>query len=249
MSTPATNAFEGFGSTVAATPTVNLPAFTPNDAAPWFKRVEALFRIKNITNTNRRADYVIGALPPDTFSRLSDWLDDQDSDDLTYEDVKTAIIKECEMSPEERSQRLLDLLRTPLGDQRPSDALREIKSLTKMMKPDGTTEILDLSRVLWMTRLPAEMRTHITEFASRPLPELMRLADSVRGTSRIAQPVTAAPLCQADDVANNDLALAAQRRRPSSRTSTMKNTWCYFHKRFGRDARNCREPCSFQKNL
>ena len=256
MTPPTTEGFEGFSSTVAAAPTVNLPAFTPNDAAPWFKRVEALFRIKNITNTNRRADYVIGALPADTFSRLSDWLDDQDSDNLSYEAVKTAIIRECQMSPEEKSQRLLDLLRTPLGDQRPSDALREIKTLTKMMKPDGTTEILDLSRVLWMIRLPPEMRTHITDFASRPQPELMRLADSVRGTSRLAQPVTAAPVCQADDVEENDLALVAQQRRPSSRPTTQqtvpdapRRTLCYFHRRFGRDARNCRPPCSYSKNM
>ena len=253
--------FEGFPNAAdaprLAALNVTLPAFTPNNASSWFKRVEALFRIKGINNTNRQADYVIGALPAETFTRLADWLDEQASDEVEYRAVKTAILQECEMSPEEKSQRLLELLRTPLGDQRPSDAFREIRALTKMTKPDGTTEILDLSRVLWMTRLPADIRTHLTDFASRSPSDLIRLADSVRGTSRLAQPVTAAAsVCQAEDSDGDDVVLAAQQRRPSSKSSTRRavsdassKTYCYFHKRFGRDARNCREPCSFPKNM
>ena len=253
---PAAEVSEGSTSAVAAVPTVNLPAFTPNDAAPWFKRVEALFRIKGISNSNRKADYVIGALPPETFTRISDWLDDHGSDLIAYDDIKRAIIQECQMSPEEKSQRLLELMKTPLGDQRPSDAFREIHALTKIMKDNGETEFLNLSRVLWMTRLPPEMRVHITDFASRPTTDLLRLADSVRGTSRLAQPSTVAQVHQQNDDSDDDLALAAQRRRPSSHPSNQRpvsdasrKPWCSYHRQFGRNARNCRAPCHFPKNM
>ena len=62
------------GSTVAATPNLQLPAFTPTDPAPWFQRVESLFRLRNVTASSKKADFVVGALPPDMFSMISRWL-------------------------------------------------------------------------------------------------------------------------------------------------------------------------------
>lgn len=239
------------------TPVLHLPTFTATDAAPWFQRVEALFRLRGIRSSSKKADFVIGALPADVFSRISRWLASKGTDAIVYEDLKPAVILQCEPPPEEKSQRLLNLLRTPLGDQRPSDALREIWSLTTVLQSDGTSTELDLKRVLWMARLPAEIRTHITNFASRPEDELMQLADSVRGTTRFAQPLTTAACFM--DVSNNDqdeIALATQQRRPPPRYSNQRpppdashGTLCFFHRRFGRDARNCRPPCSLSKNL
>ena len=241
----------------AATPVLHLPAFTATDPAPWFQRVESLFRLRGITSSSKKADFVIGALPADVFSRISRWLASKGTDAILYEDLKPAVIRQCEPSPEEKSQRLLELLRTPLGDQRPSDALREMWSLTTILRPDGTSADLDLKRVMWMARLPADIRTHITNFASRSDDELMQLADSVRGTSRISQPMTAAAY-HVDAYTNDDdeFALAAQQRRLPPRSSIQRpvpdvprRTLCFFHKRFGRDARNCRPPCYFSKNM
>ena len=54
---------------IAATaPLLNLLPFTSKDAAPWFYRVEALFRLRNVTSPSRKADYVVGALPAEVFS-------------------------------------------------------------------------------------------------------------------------------------------------------------------------------------
>ena len=241
----------------AASPVLHLPAFTPDDATPWFQRVEAQFRLREIKSSSKKADFVIGALPADVFSRLSLWLGEQTSDSIKYEDLKPAIIQQCEPSPEEKSQRLLELLRTPLGDQRPSDAFREIRSLSRMLQPDGTSSKLDLERVLWMTRLPTDIRTHITDFASRPEKDLLRLADSVRSTSRFAQPTSIAAACHEDDDPEvDDRIFAVQQKRKGFRSNAQKTVpdaprkaLCYFHRRFGRDARNCRPPCDFSKNL
>ena len=63
--------FDASGSTVAATPNMQLPAFMPTDAAPWFQRVEALFRLRNVTASAKKADFVIRALPPGIFSMIS----------------------------------------------------------------------------------------------------------------------------------------------------------------------------------
>ena len=247
---PATDASGAPAPTVAATPNVTLPVFSTTNAAPWFLRVEALFRLKKIT-ANAKSDYIIGALPEDVFNRISTWLVSWGSEAIPYDELKAKIITHCEPSPEEKSQKILDLLRLPLGDQRPSDALYEIKNLSTILNPDGSTSQIDLSRVLWMLRLPQEIRTHITDFSTKSEQDLARQADSLRGTSKLAlaHPTTAAAqLPLPDDDEDDDVIAAAQQRfqRSSNQrqfSGVSRKTLCYFHKRFGRDAKNCRPPC------
>ena len=249
---PAADASGAPAPTVAATPNVTLPVFSTTSAAPWFLRVEALFRLKKIT-ANAKSDYIIGALPEDVFNRISTWLANRGSDAIPYDELKAKIITHCEPSPEEKSQKILDLLRLPLGDQRPSDALYEIKNLTTILNPDGTTSQIDLSRVLWLLRLPQDIRTHITDFSTKSDQDLARQADSLRGTSKLtlAHPTTAAAqLPLPDDDEDDDVIAAAQQRfqRSSNQrqfSGVSRKTLCYFHKRFGRDAKNCRPPCFY----
>ena len=252
----AAEASDAPGTAAAATPVLHLPAFTSTDAAPWFQRVEALFRLRSVSSSTKKADFVIGALPAEIFSQISRWLATKGTDTIHYEELKTEIILQCEPTPEEKSQKILELLRMPLGDQRPSAALREIRSLQTVLRPDGTSADLDLGRVLWMLRLPQDIRTHITDFAGRSDKDLMKLADSVRGTSRLAQTVTTAAAHHVDVSDEDEYAMAAQQRHPP-RSSTQRHvpdasrrTLCYFHKRFGRDARNCRPHCYYySKNM
>ena len=247
--------------TAAAAPHLTLPAFTTTDAAPWFLRIEALFRLKNVTASSKKADFVIGALPPEVFSRLSRWLVSRGTDTILYDELKAEVIRHCEPSPEEKSQKILDLLRMPLGDQRPSDALYELRNLTTVLHGDGSSSALDLTLVVWLLRLPQDIRTHITGFSRKSDLELATLADSLRGTSKLSlHTPTAAPalphLADDDDDYDDDspTAAAAQQRRSSSSnqrqfSGVSRKTLCYFHKRFGRDARNCRPPCFYSKNM
>ena len=119
---PATEDAGAPAPTAAATSHVALPAFSTTNPAPWFLRVEALFRIKKVAG-NAKSDYIVAALPEDVFNRISTWLVSRGSDAIPYDELKAKIITHCEPSPEEKYQKLLDLLRLPLGDQRPSDAL------------------------------------------------------------------------------------------------------------------------------
>ena len=245
-------------SVAAATPApvFNLPPFTATDAAPWFHRVEALFRLRSITSSSRKADYVIGALPPEVFSQISIWVTRQGTDVILYDDLKLQIIKRCSPTPEERSKRLMDLLRLPLGDQRPSTAFQEMRALSTMLLPDGSTTSLDLLRVLWLLRLPHEVRGHITGFASMSEDDLLNQADSLLGASTLAATSSAAAVTIKEDTDDDPYPMAAKQRRPprsfafqKSQVEGPRRSLCYFHKWFGRDARQCRAPCSWSKNL
>ena len=107
-----------------------------------------------------------------------------------------------------------------------------------------------------MLRLPQEVRTLIPNFAEKADNDLMKLADSLRGTSRLSAPSAAAAAHEPELMDEyDDFAMAAQQRRPRSSNQrpvpdASRRSLCHFHKKFGRDARNCRYPCSYySKNM
>ena len=244
----------------AATTNLTLPVFTPSDVASWFLRTESLFRLKNITSSQKKADFVIGALPGDVFSRISRWWAHARSDALCYDDLKAQIIRHCDPTPEEKSQRILNLLKMPLGDRRPSDALFELRNLATIHNPDGTESTLDTTLILWLLLLPSEVRTHINAFDNKADFEIAAQADSLVGRRKLSltTPSTIAPAYPAqpdsgcDDHEDDCCAAASQRRRrppfQQQPPNNKQKTLCYYHQRYGRDAKNCRSPCSFSKN-
>ena len=137
-----------------------------------------------------------------------------------------------------------------------------MKSLCTLVQPDGTKRPLDLIRVLWILRLPQDIREKITDFATMPEAELAKLADSLRGAKTMsgASPTAAAIINdeEAEEEAEESHAMAAQQKRPNrtqpGRTQhpqekNRRQNFCYYHRRFGKNARNCEQPCAFSKNL
>ena len=93
------------------------------------------------------ADYMLTALPQDVFLLISSWLLEQ-GDRLEYDTLKRHLLHKFVATPEERATEFLALSCQPLGYQRPSVAFQEMKALTKVPQEDGTTQALDLLRVL-----------------------------------------------------------------------------------------------------
>ena len=129
------------------------------------------------------ADHVLAALPQDVFVFLSDWLAEQ-GDSVDYDQLKRRLLREFVATPEQRANKLLALSRQPLGDLRASTAFREMRALTRMPQGDGTTQTLDLLRVLWLQRLPSDVRRGITEFSELSDDELIKLADALQEADR-----------------------------------------------------------------
>ena len=186
-------------STVAAPATtpkdVSLTRFCSIDAATWFKRAEVQFRLKNVHSDTRKADYVLAALPDDVFSLLAEWLDDLDDNPVQYPALKTRLLSEFVPSPEERAERLIHLTRQPLGDQRTSTAFREMKALIRLPPAsNGTARKLDLLRILWLLRLPDNVRAGITNFNDVSETDLLNQSDALQSSTKAAsrRPIFAA---------------------------------------------------------
>ena len=224
---------------VAAPASVTLPAFSPADALAWFQRAEIIFRTKHVSSSPRKADYVLAALPEDIFPQLSSWLLSKGEEHLTYEETKTKVLQLFTPTPEERAEKLMQLSRLPVANQRPSAAFEEMRSLATL--PDRRS--LDLLRVLWLMRLPDNVREPLTEFMDKSLEELTSLADARMATCR--QSRTLAPV--AAPVEEDDLPAAAS-KQPLKKTPSSPPELCWYHRKFGERAMHCNPPCSWSKN-
>ena len=256
--------------TSAAAREVKLPTFCTAEAVSWFQRAEIQFRLKREISHARMAGHVLAELPQDVFLLMSSWLLEQ-GDHLEYDKLKRRLLQKFVATPEERATKLLALSRQPLGDQRPSVAFQEMKALTKVPREDGTTQTLDLLGVLWLLRLPDDVRRGITDFSGTSEDELTKLADALQGADRraTARTALAAPHVEAlqppEEPDDGDVAAAApsqprrwpqtvQRRPPphqpprGSPPRKAAPDLCFFHSWFGHDASNCRLPCSWAKN-
>ena len=141
----------------------------------------------------------------------------------------------------------------------------------KVPQEDGTTQTVDLLRVLWLLQLPDDVRRGITDFSGTSEDELTKLVDALQGDNRRASAWTAMAathveaLPPPEEPEDEDVAAAAlsqprrwpqtnQRRPPPHQPPRgtpprkVAPDLCFFHSRFGHDTRNCRLPCSRAKN-
>ena len=234
----------------AATLTVQLPSFSPNDALAWFQRADIIFRTKRITASNKKADLVLASLPEEIFPQISTWLLSKEDEEITYEETRQKLLELFTPTPEERAEKLLILSRLPLASQRPSIAFEEMRALATL--PDKRP--LDLLRVLWLLRLPDNVRESLVDFMNQDIQDLKTSADARIAATR--QSRTTAPAldqrCEEED--DQDYAAAAsrqlqQRRRPRPQMSQQQHPdICWYHENFGSKAIKCKPPCKFSKN-
>ena len=186
-----------------------LPTFSTVDAAVWFRRAEVQFRLWRVRSSHTQADHVLAAIPDTIFTQMSTWLDAKGDDTQLNTKTSKFLLQKFLPSAERRVQMILDLSNQPLGDQRSSDALIEMRSVCRL-PPDntGTSAKIDVLLALWLRRLPTPVRSAITNFASYDDDDLAKHADSLLNahaaanpTAIIAAPSTVPP--DEDDVNDN----------------------------------------------
>ena len=268
----------------AAAKEVRLPTFCATDAAAWFLRAEVQFRLKKEKDESRKADYVLAALPDEVFSLITDWLAEKEENNLVYTDLKRVLLERFTLTPEQRAERLLSLSKQPLGDQRPSMALQEMKAIAKVPMSDGSAKDLPILTILWLQRLPETVRRSITSFIDKKEDELTAQADALHSAAGAATATTSQAFAVQDAATADpdELTAAAshqhqrqphrqQRFQPPKGTTNAQRrptpqqpqpprgipdaprtaalTFCHYHKKFGSDARWCKQPCDWTKNL
>ncbi|CAN7996439.1 unnamed protein product [Ixodes pacificus] len=258
-----------------AAATLKLPDFWMTDSELWFLHIEATFRRKRITSQSTMFDYVVAALPQAATALVRDILRTP-SADLSYDRLKTELIRRTTASEQQRLQQLLTS--AELGDRKPSELLLRMRQLL-----GDKAENLDRSifRELFLQRLPQDVRMVLTTADSCSLESLARMADKMMevrspGISAVypnssqtrpqlrpqSEDDRISQLCLKVDQLADELASlrSAQQqtlrgRSPQRgftrfsrpRSSSAPRT-CWYHAKFGMQAQKCHPPCSFAEN-
>ena len=231
---------------------VKLPTFWTDSPEVWFIQAEAQFEVKRITVSRTKFNHCLAALPQDVACRLLDLVRAPPAD--PYEALRNRLIQMYTLSDFQRYQALQSL--PLLSDQRPSELMDKMLVLLPEDEKPGF-----FFRGLFMDRLPADIRAHLlSESISDPRRMALRADElwMVRGRSVPVQVLSE----QFEDV------YALPRRNSSTRSGTRGSVprsssrpsvpedgrrtdssgVCWYHRRWGDAASQCRAPCSRSGN-
>ncbi|XP_068228160.1 uncharacterized protein [Palaemon carinicauda] len=97
-----------------------LSSFASGEDFAWFECSEFQFCIKGVTRSTTKADYVLVAIPEDTFPEIYGWLCEQGDTPIMYDALKAYHLQQFVPSPAPCIANLFQLSKEPLGDQRAS---------------------------------------------------------------------------------------------------------------------------------
>jgi hypothetical protein len=128
-----------------------------------------------------------------------------------------------------------------LGNRRPSQLLAHLLQAC----PPGEQNTACFKGT-FISRLPAELRAHLSNMEAMNLKELAQRADQLWATHHRQSPLAAVAgeqACTADEEA----LLAAVQARAGGKGKQVQSkkkliTYCYLHHKFGKDARRCDNP-------
>ena len=205
---------------------LKLPELWTGDPEVWFVRVEAQFRYRAITLDSAKFDYVVTALDNRTAAEVKAIIC-QPPPQNQYVALKTALISAFGKSQTQKDNELFSI--RGLGDRKPSSLLRKIESLNN----DADT----LRRAFFLAQLPSQVRAILASQNFADIHELALTADRIVEANNLPQPT----------VNTIDRRKTPTNHVKRSGPVTDQPFICYFHKRFGPDARTCRPGCWFAR--
>jgi cleavage and polyadenylation specificity factor subunit 1 len=215
---------------------LKLPTFWASQPRAWFVQAEAQFTIRGITQDSTKYAYLVSSLDQQTAERILDVLEAPPTSEK-YETLKDRLLSTFSLSEQERASRLLNM--SGQGDRRPSDLMDEMLALL------GTHRPCFLFVELFRQQLPTDIRLALaTTAASTDLRALAQEADKLWASR--SQPVALATQAAQPSIMAARHSNAPKARLPKQQESTSEV--CFYHKKFGAEARRCRPPCKFQGN-
>ncbi|XP_012542801.2 uncharacterized protein LOC118648078 [Monomorium pharaonis] len=262
---------------------MRMPEFTPNDPELWFSILDRSFHAAGITTDATKFGYALTALGPTYMAEVRDVIMNPPGEGA-YDTLKRELTKRLSLSQEHKTRRLLE--HEEIGDRKPSQFLRHLRSLAGAAVGDSVL------RTVWLSRLPSYLQPHLVARATDTLDQLADIADAIAGAVRApALQIAEAATPSVTRVIETDGAAAFQakinlqltqmrlslqqemteqiaalrrsieaigqpergrgefrgRQRSRSRSrgrGHASNNLCWYHWRFGPDARRCDPPCA-----
>lgn len=234
---------------------MKVPPFWKTNPALWFSQVESQFHTAGITSQATKYHTIVASIESSILTHVSDII--LGPEDLrTYSTLKNRLIQQYADSEQMRLRKLLQDI--SLDDKKPSQLLREMRELA------DATMSEDLLKSLWTQRLPAQTKAILTTHNANLL-DLASLADRINEvTENVCVESVVKPKDNSIQHLEQKIAELSQqiaslqyqdnrhRNRSRSRSlgphvrsrSISRDTICYYHQRFGSEARKCHKPCT-----
>lgn len=246
--------------------TPKLPPFWPAQPAIWFTQVEAQFSLAQITSDKTKYDYVVGNLDHRFASEISDLMLNPPAENR-YQTLKTLLIQRVSLSEDQRVRQLLTA--EELGDTKPSQLLRRMRSLIGTTHVEDS-----FLRTLWLQRLPLNAQAILqAQVTTIPLDQLADMADRIVAVvpppnaptiHAVRHSTENSALAQRVEELSKQLQdIQARLRKPVYPRTWTRNrslphparstdisqrpaqpVMCYYHRKFGVEARRCIQPCT-----
>lgn len=205
---------------MAAAVSIKLPPFWHGSPAAWFIQAEAQFALRGITADETKYYHVVAILDTETAHRALSILAAPPSDNK-YGTLKNFLLSAFDKTDEERAALLFNL--TGLGDSKPSELMDRMLSLL------GHHEPCFLFRHIFLSQLPEYVRTSLANSKNKHNPRALAL--------------------EADQLVIASGQIAPHVHHVRHNRVTQQTDVCFYHKKFGRDARKCMEPCKFSQRF
>lgn len=235
-----------------------LPPFWFDRPATWFAQVECQFNIAGIVVDQTKYDYVVAQLDSRVIGEVEDIVTKPPANDK-YFTLKNELIRRLSTSEEQRVRQLIS--EEELGDRRPSQFLRHLRSLAGVTLSDE-----NILRQLWMRRLPQHLQAILTAQADLPLDKVAELADKILEVSPGIPAQRPPSVCSTSDLAARldeltkqvaaltsaggrirSRSISRRRNRSQTRTPTPAGEKiCWYHRIFKDKATKCLSPCSWK---
>nr|XP_050028281.1 uncharacterized protein LOC126523748 [Dermacentor andersoni] len=229
------------------------------DLLERYGKLETGGRRKVYKSSDRtRYDYVVAHLDARYANEVRDILANPPTANL-YEHLKTELIRRLSLSED---QKLRQLQSAELAERKPSQLLGHMRALAGNMEAQDS-----LQRTLSLQRLPPHVQEVLQAQLPLPLDQLAGIADRVievplpplsPTVQAVAAPLNTMKVARHTDDINRQLSSIQRRldqhlptRHSQSRGQNTTPSQqpgdddrCYYHRRFGDRARQCRPPCS-----
>lgn len=219
----------------------------------WFAKAEAVFSLSGITNDETKYNCVISHIDA---TEAKDLVTKTPIQGSRYEWVKEEMLQRFSRS----EVRWRQIFEDELGDRRPSQFLRSLKWL---LSKDSVDDVF--LRQLWLRRLPVDVQAILQAQWDLPIEKIAEIADRIMDVKSISVKMAKSEPPSPDysnlekqiaDLTRQVAALKTQnqykrnsRHRSKSRSQSRRrrdsSAICFYHNRYGRNAKKCMQPCSW----
>lgn len=247
---------------------VRVPPFWKRSPDLWFLQLEAQFRCNSITSDDTKYYTLVGTLEADILTEVRDVVT-RPPETGKYTTLKQRLLSVYQDSAQKRLQMLLTGI--SLDGKRPAQLLNQMRELA------GSTVSEDVIRALWMQQLPAHAQSILICNSCQELNKLADLADKITevfssaeisaASSATTNPSVAELQEQIVDLQEQVKRLTVNQNQPKQLNSKevgnssaakqfrskgeprkVSSAWCWYHNKFGKDAKRCIDPCTFEGN-